>query len=89
MLKLGKTNKKKEVIIVDYAEKLKDLRVDNDLTQKQVATLLQIDQSYYSKYEKGKRPLPLTHLASLCLLYSVSADYILGLPQGLKWPRRK
>lgn len=70
-----------------YNEILKELRTDKDMTQAEVAKILKTEQSYYSKYEAGKHPLPIDHLRTLCLLYKVSADYILGLPHGLKWPR--
>lgn len=70
-----------------YNTRLKELREDNDLTQKNVAEALQINQSYYAKYENGKHDLPIRHLIALCLYYHVSADYILGLPKGLDWPR--
>lgn len=70
-----------------YYERLKELREDHDRTQKEIAELLGTDQSYYAKYENGRRPLPLHHLETLCRYYHVSADYILGLPQGLDWPR--
>lgn len=66
---------------------LRDLREDHDLTQKDVAKILNLDQSYYAKYENGRHPLPIQHLKTLCLFYHVSADYILGLPKGLNWPR--
>lgn len=66
---------------------LRDLREDHDLTQKDVAKILNLDQSYYAKYENGRHPLPIQHLKTLCLFYHVSADYILGLPKGLSWPR--
>lgn len=72
---------------MEYYEKIKALRQDNDLTQKQVANILETSQSYYSEYELGKRPLPITHLRTLCEHYGVNADYILGLPEGLAWPR--
>jgi transcriptional regulator with XRE-family HTH domain len=72
---------------MSYNEKLRELREDRDLTQKDVAELLHTDQSYYAKYENGKRPLPLNHLITLCAFYKVSSDYILELPKGLKWPR--
>lgn len=62
-----------------YTKKLYDLRVDNDLTQKEIAKILNISQQYYSEYEKGKRELPIRHLMTLCQFYKVSADYILGL----------
>lgn len=70
---------------MDYTKRLKDLREDHDLKQEAVATILKIDQSYYSKYERGKIPLPIEHLITLCKYYNVSADYILGLtdePKG-------
>ena len=71
----------------NYNERLKELRQDRDMTQAQVAQILQTRQEYYSKYEVGKRPLPIQHLMTLCLFYGVSADYILGLPKNLNWPR--
>lgn len=70
-----------------YSERLRELRTDHDKTQKQIADLLQTTQTYYAKYENGKHPLPIKHLITLCEYYHVSADYILGLPRGLKWPR--
>ena len=70
-----------------YNDRLKELRIDRDMTQSQIADILQIRQEYYSKYELGKIPLPVNHLKTLCLYYGVSSDYILGLPKNLKWPR--
>ena len=72
---------------MNYTTRLHDLRVDHDLKQEDVAKILEINQSYYSQYELGKRLLPIHHLKTLCLYYHVSADYILGLPKGLEWPR--
>ncbi len=71
-----------------YSEILKELREDNDLTQQQVADILNTTRSYYGQYERGVRPLPLEHLVTLCNYYKVSADYILGLPFGRKYPKR-
>lgn len=70
-----------------FYERLKELRQDRDLTQAKMADILKIDQSYYSKYERGIHPMPVEHLATLCEFYGVSADYVLGLPEGLEWPR--
>ena len=70
-----------------YFEKLRELRIDHDKTQQQIAKLLQTTQTYYAKYENGKHPLPVKHLITLCEYYRVSADYILGLPKDLDWPR--
>lgn len=72
---------------MQYYERLKELREDRDMTQAETAAILKIDQSYYSKYERGKLPMPVEHLATLCKFYGVSADYILGLPKGLSWER--
>lgn len=68
-------------------ERIKALREDNDQTQKGIADILQITQQQYQLYESGKRALPIQHLRTLCIYYNVSADYILGLPRGLEWPR--
>lgn len=73
--------------IMHYYERIKELRQDRDKTQTEIAEYLQIDQSYYSKYERGKHPIPIEILTSLCKYYGVSADYVLGLPKGLNWPR--
>lgn len=70
-----------------YYERLRQLREDDDLTQSQVAEFLQTNQSYYSKMELGKKPFQIEQLIKLCEYYRVSADYILGLPKGMEWPR--
>ncbi len=70
-----------------YYEILRELREDNDLEQADVAKYLNIDKSYYGKYERGIHPLPIERLALLCKYYNVSADYILGLPD-LPYPKR-
>ncbi len=73
---------------MNYQQKLKELREDNDLYQKDIAKVLNISQQYYSEYENGNRPLPIEHLVKLCKYYQVSADYILSLPTDLKHPRK-
>ena len=73
--------------MADYTEILRELREDSDLTQAQVAAVLGTTQQVYARYEKGINELPVRHLRALCLLYEVSTDYILGLPEGLKRPR--
>lgn len=62
-----------------YIKRIRDLREDNDLTQQKVAEFLGTSQTMYARYERGANELPLHHLLSLCELYKVSADYILGL----------
>lgn len=68
--------------------KLKELREDRDLTQQQIADILNCKQNTYQQYESGKRQIPTQVLIKLCLYYNVSADYILELPKGLKYPER-
>ena len=61
-----------------YYPRLKDLREDNDLMQKEVAAILGIDQRVYSNYEIGKREIPTRFLIKLADFYNASVDYILG-----------
>ena len=63
----------------DYLKRIRDLREDNDFTQKQVADYLGTSQTMYARYERGANELPVHHLVSLCKLYNVSADYILSI----------
>lgn len=58
--------------------RIRNLREDRDLTQKQLAAFLMCDQSLYSKYERGERPLPLELVDKLADYYGVSTDYLLG-----------
>ena len=67
--------------------RIRDLREDRDLTQKEVAALLHCDQSLYSKYERGERPLPLELAVRLAQFYGTSVDYLVGLTRN-KTPYR-
>ena len=60
-------------------KRLRDLRDDNDKTQKDIAEILNITRPQYHMYESGKRDLPIDLLRELCKYYNVSADYILEL----------
>ena len=70
-----------------YYKRIRELREDADLTQREVAKILDMPQTQYIRYEQGKRDIPTDVLKQLCLLYKVSADYILELPKGLLWLR--
>ncbi len=59
--------------------RLKDIREDRDVTQKQLANYLHIKQNTYSQYENGQRSLPLDVLIKLAEYFGTSTDYILGL----------
>lgn len=64
---------------MDYIKRMKDLREDSDFTQEYVAHFLGTSQTMYARYERGANEMPIRHLLSLCKLYHVSADYLLGL----------
>ncbi|MBR5223580.1 MAG: helix-turn-helix transcriptional regulator [Clostridia bacterium] len=67
-----------------YYRRLKDLREDKDLVQKEVAAYLGIDQRVYSNYETGKREIPTRFVVMLAKLYGTSTDYILNLTNNPK-----
>ena len=58
--------------------RLRDLREDRDMSQKQISAILGINQRVYSTYETGKRDIPLNHLITLADFYHVTVDYLLG-----------
>ncbi|MCM1498211.1 MAG: helix-turn-helix domain-containing protein [Clostridium sp.] len=73
----------------NYIKQIRNLRQDADYTQKYVAYYLGISQTMYARYERGANELPIRHLLSLCKLYNVSSDYILGLDSERKPKKRK
>ena len=62
-----------------FYQRLRDLREDADMSQLEVANLLNISQQHYSMYESGKRELPMHHFITLAKYYHVSIDYLVGL----------
>ncbi len=70
-------------------QRIRDLREDHDLLQKDIAAYLQCTQVCYSNYETGKRDIPTDVLKALALYYGTSTDYLLGLTDEIKpYPRR-
>lgn len=65
-------------------QRLKEIREDRDLTQKQISKVLNISQVVYSRYETGIRLIPIDKLVKLAEFYEVSLDYILGLTDEIK-----
>lgn len=59
-------------------DRLRELREDNDRSQRDIAAVLGISQQHYSLYENGKYELPLHHFITLAKYYGVSADYLIG-----------
>lgn len=60
-------------------QRIRDLREDRDLTQKQMAEMLNLSQPTYSRYESGVLDIPSSVLISLAKFHKVSVDYLLGL----------
>lgn len=71
----------------EVGSRLKKLREYNNYSQEQVADYLEMDQSYISKVEKGKRNLNEVSFDKLCLLYNCSADYLLGKSDDYEVPK--
>ena len=70
--------------------RIRDLREDADLKQKQIADYLGCDQSLYSKYERGERVIPLEVVVKLAQYYQTSVDYLLGLTDvTTPYPRKR
>lgn len=61
-----------------YFPRLRDLREDKDLSQKDIGEMLGIQQTVYSRYERGYQNIPVEHLLKLADFYNVSTDYILS-----------
>lgn len=70
--------------------RIRDLREDHDLTQKQIGQILNMSQTGYSQYEIGKNDIPTRILITLDNYYNTSVDYLLGLTDEPKpYPRKK
>lgn len=64
---------------MDYKIRIRNLREDNDLTQQEVAVILETSQTMYARYERGANEMPIRHILKLAKYYDVSTDYLLGL----------
>ena len=71
-------------LFMQYAQRLRDLREDRDLTQEAVAKIIGTSQSYYAQYESGKRELPFTRAIEIARFYNISLDYLAGFTDTLK-----
>lgn len=70
------------ILLKQYYEIFRELREDSDLTQQDVAKILGTTQQVYSRYEKGINEMPIRHIVTLCRLYRVSADLVLGITEN-------
>ncbi len=74
---------------MDVAERIRELREDNDKTQSQIAALLNVGQKTYSDYENRKIRIPLESVIILAKYYNVDMNYICGLSnQKLPFPKK-
>lgn len=64
---------------MDYRKRMRNLREDRDLKQREVALVIQKSQQGYSHIEEGRAELKIEDLIKLCRFYGVSADYFIGL----------
>ena len=65
-------------------QRIRDLREDADLTQKEVAEISQMHKTTYVRYESGEREIPLKIAVALAQYYGVSLDYLAGLSDRAK-----
>lgn len=73
---------------MDYRQKFKNLRIDKDLTQQDVANVCGVSDATVGHWENGLRDMKIDSIIKLCNFYKVSADYILGLPKDFDYPER-
>ena len=64
--------------------RLRELREDKDMSQREIAKILDMSQTGYSQYEIGKNDVPTRVLIKLALFYGVSVDYLLDITNEMK-----
>lgn len=69
---------------MDYFRRLRDIREDSDLLQKDVAKVINVNQRTYSNYELGIRKIPIESLIELAKFYNVDMNYICGVSDELR-----
>ena len=76
------------MLMKKYNDILRELREDNDYSQETIAAELKITRQQYQLYESDKRKFKVEQIIQLCKFYNVSADYVLGLPENMPYPKR-
>ncbi len=71
-----------------FIKRLHDLRIDNDLTQQQVADYLMCNHQVYARYERGLREIPVSMIVKLADFYKTSVDYIFGRTENPEPPKK-
>lgn len=65
----------------EFASRIKEIRLENKMTQEKFGKTLAVSQDTISLWEKGESPPSIYHVVKICKIYNVSADYILGLKE--------
>jgi transcriptional regulator with XRE-family HTH domain len=69
------------VVLLDYRERLKNLRIDNDLEQRDIAAICNVSNKTVSHWETLRIQVPVDCIIKICNYYQISSNYILGLPE--------
>lgn len=72
---------------MDLMQRIIDARIDHDETQTALGKAIGFNRVQIAKYENRTNEPPVRYIIAVCRHYGISADYILGLPKGLKRPR--
>lgn len=70
-------------------DKIRGLREDRDLTQTEIGRIMHMGQKKVSRMENGIQAITAEELKTYCILFNVSADWLLDLPDNLPYPKRK
>lgn len=74
---------------MQFCERIRNAREDKDEKQETIAKYLGITRQQYGLYETGQREFKINHIVKLCMYFNLSADYILGLPEGMPYGHSK
>lgn len=72
---------------MEIHENIKALIEDTDTEIQDLAEIIGVNRKQIQRWENGSQEMGIYKLKKICEFYQVSADYILGLPKGLSWPR--
>lgn len=74
---------------MQFYERIRNAREDRDEKQETIAKYLGITRQQYGLYETGQREFKVKHIIKLCMYFELSADFILGLPEGMPYGHSK
>ena len=74
---------------MEFYERIKNARIDADEKQETIAKMLGITRQQYGLYETGQREFKINHIRKLCIYFDLSADFLLGLPEGMPYGHSK